>query len=310
MTSTTAPITEPMTPAGPLRAFWEFTRPHTIIGTSLAVFVFYALAYAEAGVHDLRTLLITYLASLGVNIYIVGLNQLTDVDIDRINKPYLPLASGAFTRTTATVIVAIAALIGLGAAALQGAYLLGTIGIVFLLGSLYSLPPTRFKTSPFLAATSITLARAVVGNIGVYLTYSAALTGKATLPPSVMLFVGFMFLFVVVIAVMKDVPDIEGDRRHQIATLVVRLGAAKTMLMCRAILTVAYLGMVVASFVGIPGVNGWVLAGSHALALAVVWGMSLRVDDEDPKAVYSYYMVIWKLFYFEFLAFPAACLIH
>ena len=32
--------------------------------------------------------------SLLINIYIVGLNQLHDVEIDRVNKPYLPLASG------------------------------------------------------------------------------------------------------------------------------------------------------------------------------------------------------------------------
>ena len=29
-----------------------------------------------------------------VNIYVTGLNQITDVDIDKINKPYLPIAAG------------------------------------------------------------------------------------------------------------------------------------------------------------------------------------------------------------------------
>ncbi|KAG5560972.1 hypothetical protein RHGRI_004107 [Rhododendron griersonianum] len=29
-----------------------------------------------------------------MNLYAVGLNQLTDVEIDKVNKPYLPLASG------------------------------------------------------------------------------------------------------------------------------------------------------------------------------------------------------------------------
>ncbi len=37
--------------------------------------------------------------------FITGLNQLTDVEIDRINKPYLPLASGAYTLTTGYLIV-------------------------------------------------------------------------------------------------------------------------------------------------------------------------------------------------------------
>lgn len=35
--------------------------------------------------------------ALLMNIAIVGFNQLTDVDIDKVNKPYLPLASGELT---------------------------------------------------------------------------------------------------------------------------------------------------------------------------------------------------------------------
>ena len=35
--------------------------------------------------------------ALLMNVCIVGLNQLYDVEIDKINKPYLPLASGEMT---------------------------------------------------------------------------------------------------------------------------------------------------------------------------------------------------------------------
>ena len=30
---------------------------------------------------------------------------------------------------------------------------------------------------------------------------------------------------------------------------------------------------------------------------------------DDPRAVYRYYMFIWKLFYAELIAFPLACLL-
>ncbi|XLR30996.1 hypothetical protein S83_058896, partial [Arachis hypogaea] len=45
-------------------------------------------------------------AALFMNIYIVGLNQLSDIEIDRINKPYLPLASGEYSVGTGVTIVA------------------------------------------------------------------------------------------------------------------------------------------------------------------------------------------------------------
>ena len=37
--------------------------------------------------------------ALLMNVSIVGLNQLYDVEIDKVNKPYLPLASGEMTQS-------------------------------------------------------------------------------------------------------------------------------------------------------------------------------------------------------------------
>ena len=86
-----------------LSAYWQFTRPHTIIGTSLSITVVTALALRTTP-NDLlfpssavSGLIVALVAALHANVYIVGLNQMFDVDIDRINKPYLPVASGEFT---------------------------------------------------------------------------------------------------------------------------------------------------------------------------------------------------------------------
>ena len=43
--------------------------------------------------------------ALLMNICIVGLNQVYDVRIDRVNKPYLPLASGEFSMQTGIALV-------------------------------------------------------------------------------------------------------------------------------------------------------------------------------------------------------------
>jgi homogentisate phytyltransferase / homogentisate geranylgeranyltransferase len=309
MTTTTIDTIETQKNSWP-RAFWEFTRPHTIIGTTLAVFIFYLLAVVEAGgTHAWLTVFVTYAASLSVNIYIVGLNQLTDVEIDKINKPYLPLAAGSFRWTTGVAIVAVSGVLSLGLAAWHSPYLLATIAVVFTLGSIYSLPPLRLKQRPFWAATSITLARAVVGNAGVYLTYSHALTGEAHLPPHILLFIGFMFGFCIVIALMKDVPDIEGDREHQISTFVVEMGAEKIMKLCRYILAVSYIVMIIAGALAVPGVNPWVLGITHVSALAVMWSYGAKLNVNNGDDVYKYYMLIWKLFYFEFAAFSISCLL-
>ena len=50
-------------------------------------------------------MIITLIVSLLVNVYIVGLNQLYDVEIDKINKPYLPIASGELSKRSGWLLV-------------------------------------------------------------------------------------------------------------------------------------------------------------------------------------------------------------
>jgi homogentisate solanesyltransferase len=52
------------------------------------------------------------IALLCGNAYIVGLNQIYDVEIDRINKPNLPIAANLLTTANAWKIVVICAITG------------------------------------------------------------------------------------------------------------------------------------------------------------------------------------------------------
>ena len=55
----------------------------------------------------------------------------------------------------------------------------------------------------------------------------------------------FVAPFSFAIAILKDVPDIEGDRRYQIATFTLRLGARRVLAIGVGALVVAYVGMAV-----------------------------------------------------------------
>lgn len=92
--------------------------------------------------------------ALLMNICIVGMNQIFDVEIDRINKPYLPLASGDWSLQTG-IRVSVASGV---AAVLLSLYiaskpLLATVVGSLLLGIAYSvdLPFLRWKKYPILA---------------------------------------------------------------------------------------------------------------------------------------------------------------
>lgn len=304
-----------------LYAFWKFSRPHTVIGTSLSVvgLSLIALAESRAGalengadlslVSMLYSVLAALLACLCGNVYIVGLNQLEDVAIDRINKPHLPLASGEFSRRQGWMIVLIAGLLALSLSASQGRFLLATVWTSVLIGTAYSLPPIRLKRFPVWAALCIFSVRGAIVNLGLFLHFNQQLGGLTQIPPTVWALTLFVLVFTFAIAIFKDIPDIEGDRRYHITTFTIRLGATTVFNLARSVLMFCYLGMILAGLV-LPGVNPLFLVVSHSLMLILLWWRSTKVNLQNKSEIARFYQFIWKLFFLEYLLFPVACLLQ
>lgn len=294
-----------------LSALWKFSRPHTIIGTTLSVLALFLIVLAESQslrVNALVSLGGTWVACLAGNLYIVGLNQLEDVEIDLVNKPHLPVASGEFSRFMGSVIVGVSGCLALLLALVQGPFLFATVGISLAIGTAYSLPPIRLKRFPFWAALCIFSVRGVIVNLGLFLHFNQLFDAFARIPPQVWTLTLFILGFTFAIAILKDIPDLEGDRQYNITTLTIKLGPRAVFQVGRWVLSLCYLGMVGAAL-GLPGVNQGVLIITHLAALGLLWWRSFRVDLQQRSAITSFYQFVWKLFFLEYLIFPAACLL-
>jgi homogentisate phytyltransferase / homogentisate geranylgeranyltransferase len=288
-----------------LIAFGQFSRPHTVIGTSLSVTALFTIA--SSGDYIISLWLWALVSCLCGNIYIVGLNQLEDIEIDKINKPNLPLASGEFSKTEAWVIVVMAGFSAIAIALSQGVFLLATIISSLIIGTTYSLPPIRLKRFPFWASVCIFVVRGVIVNLGLFLHFNRQT--NQNIPANVWLLTIFVLVFSYVIAIFKDLPDIEGDRQFNVATLSIRLGQAAVFNLSRQILAVLYVGMAIASFSGIVGgINSIFLASSHTLLAILMWWRSSSVDLSDRDAITDFYQFIWQLFYLEYIIFAIACI--
>ncbi|OCR02504.1 homogentisate phytyltransferase [Oscillatoriales cyanobacterium USR001] len=307
-------------------AFWKFSRPHTIIGTTLSVLGLYLIALAryEYGfsISQLILVLGAWIACIGGNIYIVGLNQLEDIAIDQINKPHLPLAAGEFSRKQAQIIIAISGAIALLFSASQGPFLLATVGISLAIGTAYSLPPIRLKRFPFFAALCIFTVRGAIVNLGLFLHFQWVLevaksANFSFFIPDYLLFVPgevwaltlFVLVFTVAIAIFKDIPDMEGDRQYDITTFTIQLGKESVFNLSRWVLTVCYVGMTIAAVLWLRDVNGILIAITHLSALGLMWFWSRKVDLQEKAEIAKFYQFIWKLFFLEYLVFPLACLL-
>ena len=291
-----------------LAVLWRFSRPHTLLGTFISATGLYVIAVAELPGSGLDQLFWVMVAGAGVNIAIVGINQLTDVEIDRVNKPHLPLAAGELSREGAWRIVALAAVVPLVLALTQGALETAAVVGALAVGAAYSLPPVRLKRFPVVAALCISGVRAVAVNLGMYGHFALAFGGSLTIPDSVWALTVFVLPFSFAIAVLKDVPDREGDRRFRIATFTVRLGPQRAFRLGLAALVAAYAGMALLGPLLVDDADGLALAAGHVLALALLLWWARRADPADPVAFTRFYLRVWALFFLEYALVPAAVL--
>ena len=220
-----------------LKVLWDFSRPHTIIGSIVAltsIFMYTLPPTLWFTPSFLLAWITALIPSLLVNFYITGLNQITDIDIDKINKPYLPIPSGRLTKQNAIKLVLFSLFVSLAIATKALLPMKLIIVIPILLGSIYSLPPFRFKRYPILAALCILTVRGIIINLGFSLYAKEAILGLPTVSSFSQVFdnhkdslalSGFFSLFGLIIALMKDTPDVDGDKKNNIGTLAVRLGA-------------------------------------------------------------------------------------
>ncbi|HEX5781498.1 MAG TPA: homogentisate phytyltransferase [Solirubrobacteraceae bacterium] len=291
-----------------LGVLWRFSRPHTLVGTFISAAGLYLIAVAELPGSGLDNLFWVMVAGAGVNVAIVGVNQITDVEIDRVNKPHLPLAAGELSREGAWRIVALAAVVPLALALTQGVLETAAVVSALAVGAAYSLPPIRLKRFPVVASLCISGVRSIAVNLGMYGHFSLAFGGSLVIPDAVWALTLFVLPFSFAIAVLKDVPDRKGDSAFKIATFTVRLGPRRAFRLGLAALIAAYAGMAVLGPLLVDDANGIVLAAGHATVLALLLVWARRADPADPVAFTGFYLRVWALFFLEYALVPAAVL--
>ena len=142
-----------------LKILWQFSRPHTIIGSTLSILSIFAIALGTTNWVYIDPLLLplSLLTALTCNIYITGLNQWSDIEVDKINKPWLPIAAGTLSKDNALRIVLVCGIISLATSAYLSLPFFGLILTIIAIGTAYSLPPLKLKRSHILAAAAISV---------------------------------------------------------------------------------------------------------------------------------------------------------
>ncbi|PXF46739.1 Homogentisate solanesyltransferase, chloroplastic [Gracilariopsis chorda] len=246
------------------------------------------------------------LALLLGNAFIVGINQIYDVRLDKINKPFLPLASGEMKQSVAWGIVVSSGLLGLAIVrAFFSRLIFGLYAFGMSFGALYSVPPFRFKRYPPLAAITISCVRGFLMNFGVYHATKSALGVPFAWSPPITFLAAFMTVFACVIAVSKDLPDIKGDEIEGIPTFASKMGPERMVKFVVALLLMNYGGAIVTGLFAPPGAfRRYVLLFGHVALASWLLRYRRNIDPSNHTSIKAFYAFIWKLFYAEYLLFP------
>ncbi|XP_017256936.1 umbelliferone 6-dimethylallyltransferase, chloroplastic [Daucus carota subsp. sativus] len=290
-----------------LTAIYNFSRPYTFIGIIIAISSVSLLPFTS--LRDLSPALFvgffqSLIPFLFLKIYVAGINQVFDVEVDKINKPYLPLVSGELSMGQGKAIVWASGFMCLAVAVMfkSPPLFFGNL-TPFLLGTAYSadLPYLRWKTKPTLAALSIAALYGLSVNLGVFCHMQKYVLGRPlVLTKSLGFTVTFFTLFSVVIALSKDIPDVRGDLAFGNPTFSVKYGRKKVFSVCLAILLTAYGSGIVIGASSSFLICKLVSVIGHSTLASVLLLRANSLDLDDDEATQSFYMFIWKLFYVEY----------
>jgi geranylgeranylglycerol-phosphate geranylgeranyltransferase len=203
-----------------LVAYFQLSRPLNVLITLVSIPV---ACWIAGGTSSLWLSILLAgttgaLVAAGAN----AINDAFDIDIDRINRPDRPLPRGALTQQDARrmwLIVSIAA-IGINLFLNSTALLIVVLSIALL-----------YVYSAYLKRT-VLIGNVLVGSMtGMAFIYGGVVVGRMerAIVPAI-----FAFLVNLAREVLKDVEDMEGDRRENAVTLPIKYGVMTALVLATA----------------------------------------------------------------------------
>ncbi len=256
------------------KAVWQLIRPFTCLAPALGVLSGTAAALGAVArrrgvaVEDIldhfevlgrlddpergwaSAVALGVLSAVALNIYSNVLNQVCDLDIDKMAKPDRPLVTGAVSRGGA-ISIALAGLfasltwaMGARPPHTQSVEFLVCVVLAALLTTAYSLPPIRLKRIGLAANLTIAAARGLLLKVAGWACLFVSFTpveDRKWFDSEPWLIGGIFFLFVLGAVTTKDFADAQADQACGVRSLPVIWGNRKAAWFAAVFLTLPWL---------------------------------------------------------------------
>jgi geranylgeranylglycerol-phosphate geranylgeranyltransferase len=237
---TSIPSTNGSPPRSRFRLYWDLARPFTLIAPALGMFTGSVIALGASPAVPMTAwvaikIALGTLMAATLNAASNALNQVTDLEADRLNKPTRPVPAGLVSPAEALRLsgwLYVAAFVLAAPVGPQCTLLAGTAAVLTVA---YSAPPFRFKAVPYLANLVIAFPRGVLLKVAGW----SCVRDFGRLEPW---YIGSIFgLFLLGATTTKDFADVRGDSAAGFRTLPVVHGPRRAAWMIAPFLVVPFL---------------------------------------------------------------------
>lgn len=280
--------------------YWELARPFTLLAPALGMLSGGITALGADPPNALTW-------SLGLNLFLGTLmavllnaasntlNQIYDLEVDRVNKPRRPLPSGRLSPGEAWILTGVFAALALCLAWAINVqcFLLALTAAVFT--TAYSAPPLRTKARGVWANLTIAVPRGLLLKVAGWSCVKSVLAAEPW-------YIGAIFgLFLLGATSTKDFADIEGDRAGGCRTLPVRYGVVAAARMISPFFIFPFLLMPAGAASGVLTGNGAALSvlgfllsmwGAYVVYLILREPEALARTENHPSWTHMYLMML------------------
>jgi 4-hydroxybenzoate polyprenyltransferase len=249
-------------------------------------FVYLGAAFANGSLPNLgnlRLIVAILFCILGLA-SINSLNQIFDVEIDKINKPHRPIPAGILTKKQVLIIsFSLSAVAGLLTIYLGVLYfLIAVTGLA--IGAIYSIPQIYLKKNTFLSTMTIAVGYGILTFLTGWAVYKSI-----TLIPLWLL--SFLYFHEVFIIISKDFSDFKGDKKARLKTIPVLFGKLHGAILSFILYLIPFNLLMILQWLGYLDLNFFPLVVTGIIFGLLIFGFCSRPEKKMNYFGYSFYVV-------------------
>ena len=251
-----------------------------------AAFVYLGAAFANNGIpesNNIRLLVAILFCILGLA-SINSMNQIFDVEIDKINKPNRPIPAGRLTKKQ-VFIVSFSLSVCAGALTIYLGVIYFLIAVAGLaIGIIYSIPQIYLKKNTILSTMTIAVGYGIL----------AFMVGWAVYKPILLIplwLILFLYFHEVIITFCKDFSDLEGDKKARLETIPVLLGKFRGATLCFFLYLTPFMNLLIFQWLNYFSLNFYILFITGIIFGLLIFGFCSREDKRANYIGYSFYVI-------------------